>query len=100
MSVSNEQLYTAILDLKGDVGEVKAGIVANADHTLAVSKKADGITAKLDTHISDDDAHGLGSARKVEAKIEASSGLSLTKMLAVIAGAELLFHILPMFLKK
>lgn len=87
-------VYKVLLDVKEDMGHVKAGISANADHTTAVSKKVDVVRSELQAHAGDDGAHGLGTVAKVEAKVEAKDGMTFQRAVAYIAGLELLAHTL------
>jgi len=57
MSISNDQIYKVLLDLRGDVGAVMA-IAKNAhEFAAAVSKKADGIREEVNEHKKDPTAH-------------------------------------------
>ena len=45
-------------------GKVLAGLDNNAEHTIAVSKKADQVRGELNEHRDNANAHGLASAEK------------------------------------
>lgn len=57
VSASNDQIYAALMDLKQDVGGLKQAIADNRSYTSAVG-------AKLDAHVKDQDAHGVGGRRR------------------------------------
>ena len=64
MSVSNDQIYEALLEIKQDLGEVKA-IASNAhEFAAAVSRKADTIREELRAHSISDAVHGLDGERR------------------------------------
>lgn len=71
MSASNDQIYAAILALKGEVGGVRADVKNAHAFAASVSHKADVIREeiqkvdrKLDEHKEDTDAHGLKAERR------------------------------------
>ncbi len=66
---SNALIYTAILDLKGDIGELKASKTADHEFIVAVSSKADKVRGELNTHVETLGAHGVGLERKVLFKL-------------------------------
>lgn len=73
MSASLDQIYSAILELKGEVGGVRADAKNAQAFAASVSRKADiirgevqAVNGKLDEHKEDDDAHG-GAGKKLDA---------------------------------
>ena len=64
MSVSNDQIYQALLNIKEDVGEIRILAEKNDEHILHVSRKADAIRNELDAHRQDGNAHGAGGERR------------------------------------
>lgn len=64
MGASNDQIYEALLEIKQDLGEVKA-IASNAhEFASAVSRKADSIREELRAHSISEAVHGLEGERR------------------------------------
>ena len=90
--------YALLLSIKGDIGRLEGKVDGVAEHTSAVSKKADAIRTelgqKLDKHVEDTDAHGLGLAREVKARAETKAtkagDVGLVRVGLLIAGLQLL----------
>ena len=70
MSVSNDQIYAAILALKEDVGGLKAAAINIHEYTGAVN-------GKINSHIEDQNAHGAGGANKVWERMLLWAGVGL-----------------------
>jgi hypothetical protein len=75
MGVSNDQIYAELLNINKAMGRVEAACQANAEHTTAVSLKADkvrsdcmaeirGLGDKLDQHAGEQGAHGVAVEKR------------------------------------
>lgn len=73
-------------DVTRSLGRIEEGMKNNAEHTLAVSRKADMIREELQEHAASSDAHGLGGERR-------ASGKALQVTTAVIAVAGILMSV-------
>src|SRR3990167_8507891 len=88
-------IYAAILEIKGDLGEVKSVCSENKDHTLAVSRKADAVRTELATHAAKDESH----YQDLEAHGRGSTIKLMLSIGGVVAGIEAAIHIGKMILK-
>src|SRR3990167_3420875 len=77
-------IYAALLEIKGDLGEVKSLCSENKDHTLAVSRKADAVRTELAAHATKDEAH----YQDLEAHGRGSTIKLLLSIGGVVAGIE------------
>lgn len=96
MSVSNEKIYDFLLEMKGDIGEIKKGLESNESHTLHVSRKVDGVREALTEHAKDETAHGMGAERRGRGAVSAllislvsatAAALGVLKFIAPLASA-------------
>lgn len=67
--ISNDKLYEVLLDIKGDMGAVKASVANGHEFTKAVSAKADVIRGELREHVESQEAHGLAGEQKAKGNI-------------------------------
>jgi hypothetical protein len=64
VSVSNDQIYGTLLEIKQDIGEIRS-MAGNAhEFAAAVSKKADMIREDLRKHVVSDSDHGMAGERR------------------------------------
>ena len=95
--VSNAQILSAIMDLKQDMGGVRADAANAHKFAASVSAKADRIEAKIDRHVTDPEAHGAGLERRAADKSSGALREWLAPLVtgAVLLGLEALIHWKP-----
>lgn len=97
MSVSNDQIYALLVDLKGDVGGIKAGLAANESHTAHVSRKVDNVRAeldaedrriegKVDAHVKENGAHGVAAEQRGRSSVFAAIAVAGSIFGAIAGG--------------
>lgn len=82
---TNDNLMTALMSIKQDIGEVKAGVRANEGYTAAVSRKVDGVAAALEAHRSSGDAHGVAGERRGRSQLSSAFAGILSGLLGSLA---------------
>ena len=93
--ITNEQIFGALMDLKGDVGGIKIGQINSLAYTAAVSGKVDAVAARLEAHVSDTTtAHGVGVERRIEKKQFDWSGVRAEWIVAFVAAFEFASHVI------
>ena len=82
----DERMFEFMQDTTKALGRIEEGMKNNAEHTMAVSRKADAIKSDLQDHVGDGEAHGLGGERR-------ASGKAMQIITAVIAVTGLLMSV-------
>lgn len=102
--LSDDQLYSILLEIKGDTGSIKKGLQQNEVHTTHVSHKVDSVRVelgreistvrtelerederidlKLDTHARETGAHGVAAEQRGRASV-----FAIVSILGAIFGA-------------
>ena len=89
--ISNSDLMSVLFGIKQDIGEVKAGVKANQDHTDAVAHKLADVNRSLDEHKSNtQDAHGTGAERRGRAGLSGAITGVIGGIIAAISLLKLL----------
>lgn len=83
-----DTIIKLIVEMKEDIGEVRAGVKNNTDFTAAVSKKADDIRVGLEAHKDSTDAHGLGSSTRTLGNMSAWIVAAVAAIDAALHGVE------------
>jgi len=82
--VDDEPLIRFMRGVERDLGKLIEGNDNLQGHITAVSKKVDITNGRLDNHISDPAAHGIGAANEESKSNRASIGLIVSVTMAMI----------------
>jgi len=69
MEINDGDIFDFMKEVTSSLGRIEEGVKNNAEHTSAVSRKADRIREELSEHVRDTGAHGLDAQEKASKNI-------------------------------